>query len=61
MRKGEQWAMPPVDRGPVRALARDYVDSRKVIVSEYILFAVFVLYRRRGPARRGQAVPRWSC
>lgn len=43
MRKGEQWAMRPVDRGPVRALARDYVDSRKVIVSEYILFAVFVL------------------
>lgn len=43
MRKGEQWAMRPVDRGPVRALARDYVDSRRIIVSEYILFAVFVL------------------
>jgi hypothetical protein len=43
MRRGEEWAMPAKDRGPVKALARDYVDSRRVIVSEYILFAVFAL------------------
>ncbi len=43
MRKGEEWAMRPVDRGPVKALARDYVDSRRVIVSEYILFVVFLI------------------
>jgi hypothetical protein len=43
MRKGEEWALPPRDRGPVRALARDYVDSRRLIVSEYILFGVFAL------------------
>lgn len=43
MRRGEEWAMPAKDRGPVRALARDYVDSRRFIVSEYILFGVFVL------------------
>jgi hypothetical protein len=43
MRRGEDWAIPPKDKGPVKALARDYVDSRKLIVSEYILFGVFVL------------------
>ena len=43
MRRGEEWALPPKDRGAVRALARDYIDSRRLIVSEYILFAVFAL------------------
>jgi hypothetical protein len=43
MKRGEEWAMPARDRGPVRALARDYVDSRRFIVSEYILFGVFAL------------------
>ena len=43
MRRGEEWALPAKDRGPVRALARDYVDSRRFILSEYILFGVFVL------------------
>jgi len=43
MRRGEEWALPPRDRGPVRALARDYVDSRRLLVSEYILFGVFAL------------------
>jgi len=43
MRRGEEWALPPRDRGPVKALARDYVDSRRLIISEYILFAVFAL------------------
>ena len=39
--KGEQWALKPADRGPVRALARDYVDSRRLIFSEYVLFIAF--------------------
>jgi hypothetical protein len=43
MRRGEEWAIPAKDRGPVKALARDYVDSRKLLISEYILFAVFVI------------------
>jgi hypothetical protein len=43
MRRGEEWAIPAKDRGPVRALARDYVDSRRFIVSEYILFGIFLL------------------
>ena len=43
MRRGEEWALPARDRGPVRALARDYIDSRRLVVSEYILFGVFGL------------------
>ena len=43
MRRGEEWALATKDRGPVRALARDYIDSRRLVVSEYILFAVFAL------------------
>jgi Protein of unknown function (DUF3043) len=42
MRRGENWALPAKDQGPVRALARDYVDSRRSL-SEYYMFAVLVL------------------
>jgi hypothetical protein len=42
MKRGENWALPRKDQGPVRALARDYVDSRRGI-SEYYMFAVLVL------------------
>lgn len=41
-RRGEDWALKPADRGPVRALARDYVDSRRLIFSEYVLFVAFI-------------------
>jgi hypothetical protein len=43
MKRGEEWALAARDRGPVRALARDYIDSRRLVVSEYILFGVFAL------------------
>ena len=42
MRRGENWALPRKDQGPVRALARDYVDARRS-VSEYYMFGVVVL------------------
>ena len=42
LQRGEQWALPPKDRGPVRGLARDYVDSRRGL-SEYYLFAALPL------------------
>ncbi len=42
MRRGENWALPRKDQGPVRALARDYVDSRRSL-SEYYMLAVLVL------------------
>jgi hypothetical protein len=41
-RRGESWALPRKDQGPVRALARDYVDSKRTI-SEYYMFGVLVL------------------
>ncbi len=41
-KRGESWALPAKDQGPVRALARDYVDSRRSL-SEYYMFAVLVL------------------
>jgi Protein of unknown function (DUF3043) len=42
MQKGEQWALPARDRGPVRALTRDYVDSRRRL-SEFYMYGLLVL------------------
>jgi hypothetical protein len=42
MRRGENWALPRKDQGPVRALARDYVDSRRS-ASEFYMFGVLLL------------------
>ena len=39
---GEEWALPAKDRGPVRKLARDYVDSRRWI-SEYYMYILVIL------------------
>ncbi len=40
--RGEEWALPAKDRGPVRALARDVVDSRRGI-GEYYIFTIVLL------------------
>ena len=42
MRRGEEWAFPPRDKGPVKALARDYVDSRRR-VSEFYMYGLLGL------------------
>jgi DUF3043 family protein len=42
VRRGEEWALPLRDRGPVKALARDYVDSKRR-VSEYYMYGLVVL------------------
>jgi hypothetical protein len=42
MRRGDDWALNPRDRGPVRALARDYVDSKRRI-SEYYMYVLVIL------------------
>jgi hypothetical protein len=42
MRRGESWALPRKDQGPVRALARDVVDARRGI-AEYYLYGIVVL------------------
>jgi hypothetical protein len=43
LQRGESWALPAKDRGPVRALARDVVDARQGI-SEYYLIAVIPIF-----------------
>ena len=42
MRRGEEWALPARDRGPVKALARDYVDSKRRI-SEYYMYVMIAV------------------
>ncbi len=42
MKRGESWALNPRDRGPARALARDYIDSHRR-PSEYYMYVLLVL------------------
>jgi hypothetical protein len=42
MRRGEEWALNPRDRGRARALTRDFVDSKRR-VSEYYMYILVVL------------------
>jgi Protein of unknown function (DUF3043) len=42
MKRGEAWALNPRDRGPGRALARDFVDSKRRL-SEYYMYVLVVL------------------
>jgi hypothetical protein len=42
MRRGEEWALPAKDKGPARALARDFVDSKRRI-SEYYMYVLLLL------------------
>lgn len=43
LQRGEQWALPRKDQGPVRALARDVVDSRRGIGEYYMLLVVLLI------------------
>jgi DUF3043 family protein len=42
MKAGEAWALNPRDRGPAKALARDYIDSKRRI-SEYYMYILVLL------------------
>jgi hypothetical protein len=42
MRRGEEWALPAKDKGSVKALARDYVDSKRRL-SEFYMYGLVVL------------------
>jgi hypothetical protein len=42
MRRGEEWALGPRDKGPGRKLARDYVDAHRR-PSEYYMYMLIVL------------------
>jgi hypothetical protein len=55
MKRGEDWALQARDRGPAKALARDYVDSRRRL-SEYYMYVmvvlIVVLFIRTGPIQQ---------
>ncbi len=40
--RGEEWALQPRDRGPVKKLARDYVDGHRR-PSEFYMYALIIL------------------
>jgi hypothetical protein len=42
MRAGEEWALGPRDRGPVKKLARDYVDAHRRPM-EFYMYALILL------------------
>jgi hypothetical protein len=42
MRRGEDWALGPRDRGPIKKLARDYVDAHRR-PSEYYMYVLVLL------------------
>jgi hypothetical protein len=42
MKRGEDWALGPRDKGPARKLARDYVDAHRR-PSEYYMYALILL------------------
>jgi hypothetical protein len=42
MRRGEEWALQPRDRGKVKQLARDYVDAHRR-PSEFYMYALIIL------------------
>lgn len=42
MRRGEEWALGPRDRGPAKKLARDFVDAHRRPM-EYYMYALIVL------------------
>jgi predicted lysophospholipase L1 biosynthesis ABC-type transport system permease subunit len=42
MRRGEEWALSARDRGPMKRLARDYVDAHRR-PSEFYMYALIIL------------------
>jgi len=41
--RGEQWALPRKDQGPVRALARDVVDAHRGVGEFYMLIVLLLI------------------
>jgi Protein of unknown function (DUF3043) len=42
MKRGEDWALRAKDKGPVRALVRDYVDARRTF-TEYVMYILLLM------------------
>lgn len=55
MRRGEEWALGPRDRGPAKKLARDYVDAHRRPM-EYYMYALIVLILALFAGRSSSAI-----
>src|SRR6202046_1146431 len=55
MRRGEEWALQPRDRGPMKKLARDYVDAHRR-PSEFYMYALIVLVSSLGAGKSHKAL-----
>ena len=55
MRRGEDWALGPRDRGPAKKLARDYVDAHRRPM-EYYMYALIVLILALFAGRSSSAI-----
>ena len=55
MRRGEDWALGPRDRGPVKKLARDYVDAHRR-PSEFYMYALIILVLALFVGKSNQAI-----
>jgi DUF3043 family protein len=56
MKRGEEWALLPKDKGPVRKLVRDYVDARRGISEYYMFGLLFFAVLLFVPGLRGSAL-----
>ncbi|MFC1406166.1 MULTISPECIES: DUF3043 domain-containing protein [Streptacidiphilus] len=58
---GDESALPPRDKGPVRRFARDYVDSRMTAAEWFLPFAVIILLLSvmRSPALTAISLVLW--
>jgi hypothetical protein len=43
LQRGEQWALPRKDQGPIRALARDVVDAHRGIGEFYMIIVLLLI------------------
>jgi hypothetical protein len=43
LQRGEQWALPRKDQGPIRALARDVVDSHRGVGEFYMIIVLLLI------------------
>lgn len=62
-RRGDDSALPARDRGPIRRLVRDVVDTRRNVASLFLPFAVLFLagYFVPNPAVQRYLVLLWTC
>ncbi len=60
MRRGEEWALGPRDRGPAKKLARDYVDAHRRPM-EFYMYALIILIIALFAGRSHSGARRTTC